>query len=62
MDIYIYDIYIYIYIWLYICIYIYIYIIYKQCYVNLLKNKSEVNIFWWSVGSAFGVFKSVLTH
>ena len=58
MDIYM--IYIYIYIWLYICIYIYI--IYKQCYVNLLKNKSEVNIFGWSVGSAFGVFKSVLTH
>ena len=60
MDIYIYDIYIYIYGYIYA--YIYIYIIYKQCYVNLLKNKSEVNIFWWSVGSAFGVFKSVLTH
>ena len=51
-----------IYIYIYGYIYAYIYIIYKQCYVNLLKNKSEVNIFWWSVGSAFGVFKSVLTH
>ena len=58
MDIYM----IYIYICMVIYMHIYIYIIYKQCYVNLLKNKSEVNIFWWSVGSAFGVFKSVLTH